>query len=233
MLVFDVVQNANQLLLLVLIETCWELNIEFEDQIAAAIVFLDGTQWIIIQNGHSFAWYDFEGFWTDDLVDTDLNLLVLDCFEVDGARAEGVDEGDLVLENEVMANALEYLVCRLFELDDQVCGSAARQLVAFCGKDQFVSTESTRLDLNDFGHLCGSWGASIVHERCLFEFNRLLAAVIEFLKSALNLNSQLFLLCRQHIDRLLRLESPNRSAMLIKGHCIRIGGPKELLKNFE
>ena len=89
-------QNGDKSVLLCVRETAWELDLEFEDEIASVVIHHQWGKWVVVVYWHSFAFKDFLEFGSDDLVRSELNDFIFESLEFNCGSSECIFKVDLV-----------------------------------------------------------------------------------------------------------------------------------------
>jgi hypothetical protein len=185
----SLIQDCVDVLSLLIGESLGELYIEADDQLAPLEVPLNGTQRVIISDGHALPGDHYFAVLVDYLIESKLQGLVLYGLEFDWLRSEGVQQRDVVKVDKIIPLSLEFLVGCQGKLDDQVSCFLGESDVALTGESDFFSTRlssHTWLNFDDSGNRDDSLISSVINSFNLVKLNLFLASKEELLECAVH-----------------------------------------------
>ena len=197
---FVVSQNCNKSVLLGVREAAWELDLEFEDEVASVVIHHQWGKWVVVVYWHSFAWEDFLEFGSDDLVRSELNGFTFEGFEFYCGGSERIFKRDLVSIDKVISNTSDGFMLDLIDVYDEVSSLLICWLVTFPDEAKLSSWLHSWFNV-DFllsVHLIIS-ALSISHGKFTVDWERFGATSHQFFQSAGHINVQVFLMCLSSI----------------------------------
>lgn len=168
-----------------------EFNVKPHYQVSSLVAQLQRAKWVVVQDWHALAFYQLSSVRTYDFIHCDLYLLVVKSGEVHWRGHQAVQQGDLVVVDEVVASPLELRVRQLLDGDDQVAALVRKSLVPLSWEPDLRCLARAWLDSDVFVNNNDLLTPFVAHEGDLLEQDFLLAAVEQLLQSALHLYSQL------------------------------------------
>ena len=189
-------QNGDKSVLLCVRETAWELDLEFEDEIASVVIHHQWGKWVVVVYWHSFAFEDFLEFRCDDLVRSELNYFTFESLEFDCSGCESILEANLVSIHEVISDTSDAFVLDLIYMYDKVSCLLVCWLMAFPDEAKLGSWLHSWFNVDFFlsVHLIIS-AHSISHRKFTVDWERFGATVHQFFQSAGHIDVQVDLMC--------------------------------------
>ena len=123
-------ENGTDDLLLGVGDICGKLNLEGQDEVAASVVVHQSAQRVLVVDGHALAWEDFFHLGRDDLVRVELDDLAVQGLKLYYLDRKGVDEGDLVTVDQIVAYSANRLVLFLLNRHHQIAFQSVFGMVA-------------------------------------------------------------------------------------------------------
>ena len=182
---FVVSQNCNKSVLLSVRETAWELDLEFEDEVASFVIHHQWGKWVVVVNWHSFTWEDFLEFGCDDLVRSELNDFTFEGLEFNCGGSECIFKRDLVSIDKVVTISSDCLVLDLIDVYDEVSSLLVCCLVTFSDEAKLSAWLHSWFNVDFFlsVHLIIS-ALSISHGKFTVDWERFGATGHQFFQSA-------------------------------------------------
>ena len=168
-------QGRDQALLSCLLHAARELDVESQVQVAFLLATL---------NRHALVFHEFASLRADLLVNAHRDRTPVQSLERHWGAFEGVQQGNLLLKDKIVALAAEVFVLKLLELDYQVGSGVSSCLVTLLFEDQFGAFRETWFDLDLLDFASGLDGLGIVLHNVLVVGDLLDAATEEFNESA-------------------------------------------------
>ena len=128
---FVVSQNCDESVLLSVRKAAWELDLEFEDEVASVMIHHQWGKWVVVVFWHSFAFEDFLEFGCDDLVRSELNDFTFESLEFNCGSSECIFKVDLVSIDKVITNTSDAFVIDLIDVYNKVSSLLVCWLVTF------------------------------------------------------------------------------------------------------